>query len=388
MTGTDEECVDVMIYVQHLLGVGHLSRAAAIARACGDADLSVTLVSGGLPVPTLDIGDARLVQLPPLKARDADFTGLIDESGRPLDEAMKVSRRDRLLACFEACDPKALIVELYPFGRRQLRFELEPLIAAARTRQPRPWLLCSLRDILNPVSEAKADWAVQQVRESFDRVLVHGDPSMTTLGASFPRAEAIADKLHYTGYVLETKPSEPAPTNEGAGEVIVSTGGGAVGRELIDTALAARPLSPFAEIPWRILVGSNLPESDFARARADAPGGVRVERARPDFQGLLARCRLSVSQGGYNTVLEVLQAGVPAVIVPFASEGEREQTLRAETMAAKGLLHHLPAEALSSTSLAEAMAVAQPPSPGLELDLGGAEKTAKMVRELVARVPD
>lgn len=380
--------VEVMIYVQHLLGVGHLSRAAAIARACSDAGLSVTLVSGGLPVPTLDVGKARLLQLPPLKARDADFTGLVDEAGQPIDEAMKVARRDRLLACFEACDPKALIVELYPFGRRQLRFELEPLIAAARTREPRPWLLCSLRDILNPVSEAKADWAVQQVRESFDRVFVHSDPAMTTLDASFPRADAIADKLHYTGYVLETKPSEPAPTSEGAGEIIVSTGGGAVGRELIDTALAARPLSPFAEFPWRILVGSNLPESDFARARADAPDGVRVERARPDFQSLLARCRLSVSQGGYNTVLEILQAGVPAVIVPFASDGEREQTLRAEAMAAKGLLHHLPAETLSPERLAEVMASARPPSLGLGLDLGGTEKTAKIVRDLIARVPN
>ena len=380
---------DVMIYVQHLLGVGHLSRAAAIARACSDAGLSVHLVSGGLPVPTLDLGDSRLVQLPPVKSRDADFSGLVDESGQALDEGFKAARREQLLACFEAAAPKALIVELYPFGRRQLRFELEPLVAAARARRPRPWLLCSLRDILNPMSPAKADWVLDQVRAAFDLVLVHGDPELARLTASYPQAEAIADKLHYTGYVLESKARVAAPEGDGQGEVLVSTGGGAVGQALIEAALAARPLSIFADRTWRILVGGNLPEPDFERVRAAAAEGVLVERARPDFRSLLRRCRLSVSQGGYNTVLEVLEAGVPAVLVPFATEGEREQTIRAEAMAARGLLRHLPAEDLTPESLAEALASARPPAAeSLALDLGGAEKTAKIVRDLVARLPD
>ena len=282
-----------------------------------------------------------------------------------------------------------MIIELYPFGRRQLRFELEPLVAAARARRPRPWLLCSLRDILNPMSAAKADWAVAQVREACDLVLVHGDPSLAPLETSVPEAAAVADKLAYTGYLVEPAPTAEAPAGEGLDEVLVSTGGGAVGQALIEAALAARPLSGVAERPWRILVGRNLPQAAFERARAAAPAGVIVERARADFRSLLARCRLSVSQAGYNTVLDVVMAGVPAVLVPFATEGEREQSLRADLLAERGYLRHLPAETLTPQSLAEAMAQARPPAPsGPALDLGGAQKTAKMLLERVARLPD
>src|SRR5207302_1427876 len=59
----------VFFYVQHLLGIGHLRRAATLARAMAAAGLDVLLVSGGAPVP-LDIGRARLRQLPPVRARD------------------------------------------------------------------------------------------------------------------------------------------------------------------------------------------------------------------------------------------------------------------------------------------------------------------------------
>lgn len=389
MTDPGSRRADLLIYVQHLLGVGHLSRAAAIARACAAAGLEVVLVSGGLPVAGLDPGRARLVQLPPVKSRDSDFSGLVDATGRPLVDSLKTARKSQLLECLTETGPKIVLIELYPFGRRQLRFELEPLVAAARARRPRPWLLCSLRDILNPMNPAKADWAVEQVRAAFDLVLVHGDRGLAPLETSFPQAPAIADRLRYTGYIVEPAPPQTAPEGEGTGEILVSTGGGAVGQALIEAALAARPLSPFAAAPWRILVGGNLPAAAFERARAAAPAGVTVERARPDFRSLLGRCRLSASQGGYNTLVEVLQAGVPAVVVPFASEGEREQTIRAEILAARGLLHHLPAEALSPQRLAEALAAARAPAAGSrDLDLGGAEKTAKIVRELLARPPD
>ncbi len=380
---------DVMIYVQHLLGVGHLSRAAALARAAADRGLSATLVSGGLPAPALPLEGIELVQLPPVKSRDADFSGLVDAEGRPLDAAFKNRRRTQLIEVLQTIDPKILITELYPFGRRQLRFELEPLVAAARARRPRPWLLCSLRDILNPMSAAKADWVVAQVREAFDQVLVHGDPGLAPLEASFPGATAIADKLAYTGYLVEPAPAAEAPAGEGLDEVLVSTGGGAVGQALIEAALAARPLSGLADLRWRILVGRNLPPAAFEQARAAAPDGVIVERARADFRSLLARCRLSVSQAGYNSVLDVVRAGVPAVLVPFATEGEREQSLRADLLAERGYLRHLPAESLTPHTLAEAMAQARPPAPrGPALDLGGAEKTAKMLLERVARLPD
>jgi predicted glycosyltransferase len=71
----------VFFYVQHLLGIGHLRRAARIARALERAGFDVTLASGGMPVDGY-----RVLQLPPASS-DAGFKQLLDERGAPVDEA-------------------------------------------------------------------------------------------------------------------------------------------------------------------------------------------------------------------------------------------------------------------------------------------------------------
>ena len=55
----------VLLYVQHLLGIGHLRRAAAIARALAGGGFDVAFVSGGEGVPSLDIGAASWFSCPP-----------------------------------------------------------------------------------------------------------------------------------------------------------------------------------------------------------------------------------------------------------------------------------------------------------------------------------
>src|SRR5882724_6670151 len=77
----------VLIHVQHLLGTGHLRRAAAIAAALAQRGAVVTLLSGGPPVANLAVGGARLVQLHPVRAADATFRTLLDADGRAVDDA-------------------------------------------------------------------------------------------------------------------------------------------------------------------------------------------------------------------------------------------------------------------------------------------------------------
>ena len=103
--------------------------------------------------------------------------------------------------------------------------------------------------------------------------------------------------------------------------------------------MAARPLTALASIPWRLLAGPDIPEAEFQTLRTSAPAGIIVERARPDFPELLARCTLSISQAGYNTLMDILQARCRAVVVPFAAGNETEQTDRARLFEARGLLH-------------------------------------------------
>jgi predicted glycosyltransferase len=384
---------DVLVYVQHLLGIGHLRRAAIIARALDRAGLEVVLISGGVPVPGLDLGGARLVQLPPVRALDESFAVLVEANDRPIDGAWQAARAERLCALYQALRPRALLIELFPFGRRQLRFELLPLLEAARASRPRPQILCSLRDVLSArKSPEKTAWMLDTFGRFFDLALVHGDPRFLPLERSFPEARAIADRLRYTGYVVDDSPVPRLDAGIGAGEVIVSTGGGAVAGPLVEAALGARALTPLEGATWRLLIGPNLAAAELRDIAARAPAGVIVERARPDFRALLARGRLSISQAGYNTVMEVLAAGIPAVVVPFAAGSETEQSLRARLLAERGALSVVDEAALSPETLAAAVRTAlshEARGRGrgrAGLDVSGAATTVETLRERLAIV--
>jgi predicted glycosyltransferase len=385
----------VLIHVQYLLGIGHLRRALRIAEALARDGLAVTLVNGGPPRAELAADPAiRIVQLEPVRARDAHFE-LIDDAGRPIDDALRARRRGALLAAFAAARPDAVVVEGFPFARRAFRFELDPLIAAVqaarRGDQARPRLICSVRDIIAWRDDpARHRATAERVHREFDAVLVHGDPALIRFDASFPMASQTADRLIYTGYVHEahlTPPPYPPPLageGEERGEVVVSAGGGAAGSALLNAALAARREGCLADAPWRLLTGTNLPEAEYAALCRAAPAGVTIERFRPDLPALLRHCRVSVSQAGYNTVLDVLAARARAVLVPFAAERETEQLMRAERLEALGAAELVRESDLSPTVLARAIeraAAREPPRVAINID--GAANSARLIAALI-----
>jgi predicted glycosyltransferase len=394
----------VMLYVQHLLGIGHLQRSAIVARACAEAGLDVVLVSGGYPVPDLPLGEARFEQLPPCVAVDPSFKVLMDAEGRPVDDAWKARRRERLLALWRAFNPHALVIELYPFGRRLMRFELLPLLDAARAAAQRPLIVSSARDVLqdNEDNAARLQKMLEAFERYFDWALVHGDPAFIPFERTFPHAPRIAARIAYTGYVVDRPPqpdaadaadAAPAAQGEGEAEVLVSAGGGAFGAALLETALRARPHTALAERPWRVRAGVDPAPGRLAALRALAAqsggGRVIVEPNRPDFRARLRGCLLSVSQAGYNTLLETLQAKARAVMVPYVGRKETEQTLRARLLAERGAIDLVEEAALAPDTLAAAIdhAVQRPRGPAVAIDMNGAQRSAALLAQWTAALP-
>ena len=387
----------VFFYVQHLLGIGHLKRAVTLARAMTAAGLEVTLASGGLPVPDLapdgQWGAVHFVQLPPASAADLSFKSLVDAGGRQVDAEWRRMRADALLAAWRAAEPDVLVLELFPFGRWQMRFELLPLLEAATGAARRPSanatrrsvIACSVRDVLgSPKSPQRQEEILVLLERYFDCVLVHGDPAVLAFGRTFAGAGRIASRIEYTGYVVDD--AQPADASAGCGEVIVSAGGGAVGAGLLEAAIRAKPLTVLRDRTWRVLAGNNLPEGEFrALARLAAQGvGIELERSRRDFTTLLANCALSDSQAGYNTLMEIIRAGARAVVVPFAGGHETEQSLRARCFAERGLLQLVEESALAPATLAAAIdrAARNPRPPHEAINLDGAQRSAALIARL------
>lgn len=384
----------VFFYVQHLLGIGHLKRAATLARALAAARLEVTFASGGPAVPGIAPEGVRLVQLPAASAADLGFRTLVDEAGREVDEAWKQRRAAALMAAWREANADVVLIELFPFGRRQMRFELLPLLEVARAATPRPVIVSSVRDILGGGQKdpGKQDEMLATFEKYFDHVLVHSDPKLVTFDRTFRHASQLGDRLHYTGFISDRlAASSRGEIVAGAGEVIASAGGGAVGMPLLRAAIRARKLTHLKDRKWRVIAGINCSEPDYEElvnlAKAEGGDAIVVERFRPDFPSLIANCALSISQAGYNTLMDILQAGVRAVVVPFAEGGETEQGLRAQLFAERGLAEVVPESGLTPVAIAAAAdrAARRPGMPAALANLDGAAQSAALVAKWAGR---
>ena len=199
-----------------------------------------------------------MVQLPAIRTSDPSFAQLVDAEGRPVDDALWQERQARLQHLLAVRRPQVLITEMFPFGRRAFRRELLPLLEAAAAMRPRPWRLCSVRDILvqKPAPESYA-WMRDLALAHYDRILVHTDPQLIPFDLTFPFAAALRGRLVDTGYVVDAASRRPCAGEapESPPEVLVSAGGGRVGATLLEAAIEARA----ATRPWRRRHGASSP---------------------------------------------------------------------------------------------------------------------------------
>ena len=389
---------NILVYVQHLLGTGHLHRTALITTELADNGFAVTVVSGGV-AELNDFGKATVIQLPAIKT-DSAFTDLFDEYDNPITDGFKRSRADRLLQIFNDALPDLVLIETYPFGRRQMRFELLPLLQAIKqsaikqNKPARPIVACSIRDVIQPKSGHKRIQEILDVLDQyFDTIFVHGDRSFIEFDRTFPAAVSLKDKLVYTGYVTKPLASAMKPTRN-TKSVLVSAGGGAVGQKLYQAAIGASQLARGQEYNWHILVGGNVSEVDFGAMQtrqARQSDNLKIKRNRNDFIDLLGQCSVSVSQGGYNTMMDILVTNTPAVIIPFEGRSEQapeqEQLIRARAFEKNNIATLLREKNLIASALLTAIVDCEnsgnPPVPQSkpQIDINGASWMAAFIKK-------
>lgn len=376
----------LLFYCQHSLGIGHLTRSFALARALA-ARFRVVFLNGGrlppgVPVPE----DMERIDLPPLGMDDGHT--VVSRDGALDVEAARAQRRALIDAAVQRVRPAVLLVELFPFGRKKFAGEILPMIRAARRQAGGPALVaCSLRDIL---VDARPDQAHHDERARwmtdrwFDAVLVHSDAGFARLQDSFHPRRPLRTPVFHTGYVVPSRDREQ-PVARGE-HLLVSAGGGIVGEDLFRSVLAARERLA-GPVPLRIVAGPFLPEPAWRalRARCEGVAGVTLLRHVGDMVAEMRAARASLSQCGYNTALDLVVSGVPALVSPYETATENEQRGRAEKLAALGALQCLPQGALAPAPLAraiEALLRFTPRPAALALD--GAQRSAEILVSLLA----
>jgi predicted glycosyltransferase len=154
-----------------------------------------------------------------------------------------------------------------------------------------------------------------------------------------------------------------------------------VGGEVLAAVVRA-----FAYLPKKsrlqVFTGPFLDDEAFTDLKSFESPVIRVDRFTPDFLAFLDAADLSVSMAGYNTSMNIMAAGTPALVWPFAQN--REQRLRAERLARLGGLQILSDKDLYPKQRAGLMTqtLIKKERPGGSIDLNGAENTAVWISEL------
>lgn len=388
----------ILFYCQHSLGIGHLVRAYALAEGLAE-QFDVHLLTGGdVPAVPRRPAGVRIVELPPL-AMETD--GTLTERDEQALERIRTARRERILAVCAELRPACVLVELFPFGRKKFAFEIVPLLELARRLKPthgnneRARILCSVRDLL--VTDRRDQVAHDQRAAAcldalFDAVLVHSDPALVRLDESFGPCAQLQVPLHYTGFVTRQTAQTPALRRQ---ELIVSAGGGKVGGVLLRAAIAhAGDVRSHFGLSTRIVAGPLAPAALWAELveAARESSAIVCERSVDDLAGAMASATVSISQAGYNTMMDILASDVPAVVVPFAAGRENEQAMRASRLAALGRVEVLDEPDICRerwlAAIAAAIGNAARTAATTGIDMNGVDCSRRVIARYIGTTPD
>lgn len=377
----------LLFYCQHSLAMGHLVRSLAIADSLGDHFRVMLLNGGRLPKGLLIPAGVQVINLPPLGIDEANQ--LVSHDKRISVERALDRRKKMIRTCFDNLRPAVVVLELFPFGRKKFAGELRPLLEAARADDRRPFIVCSLRDIFGSrtlTQQKYDDRAAMLANQFLDLVLVHSDPSFAHFDESFHPSVPLKVPVIHTGFVVPR--SAPAVGVESTRRrIVVSAGGGIAGEALLRTAIEAlHCFEENPEIEMKVIAGPFLPDDAWNTLRVLARGKPQLNLVRC-VSNLCAELRgaaVSISQAGYNTCLDILRAGVPALVVPSAKGNCNEQQKRALRLNRLGVVQVLDHENLNPARLAAAIQasmsckMARP-----QLDLDGAKRSTQIIASMV-----
>ncbi len=381
----------VALYSHDAYGLGNLRRMLAVAEylTAQDPSMHVLLITGAPMVHGFRISSQiDFIKLPALSR---DRQGHYRVRSLPMSSERLLAMRAELIRCaLEAYRPHLLLVDKKPMG---VGGELRRWIAASEgDPERRPAMVLLLRDILDTAEKTRAIWRRRgdyaALERHYDLILVAGQPDVFDVARAYAFPPALRRRLRYCGYIDRLGAMGRPRVAPRPGRVLVTVGGGDDGFEVVRCFLEGMRAGRAPAVREALVVtGPEMADAERERLQRLAAGlpQVRLQAFCADLPHEAARAAAVVSMGGYNTVVEMLSLGRPLVVVPRIAP-VREQWLRAQALARRGLLRMVDPEALTPERLMAAVeaALTTPALTGRGLDLGGLPRIAYWVRRLLA----
>lgn len=335
---------NVLIYSHDSFGLGHLRRCREIAHSLVEnyKGVRVLILSGSPIIGSFDFrARVDFVRIPSVvKLRNGDYTSL----NTHIDLQQTLSIRSSIINhTARVFAPDIFLVDKEPLG---LRGEVRETLQHFRGTDTR--VVLGLRDIMDDPEALRREWARRDIagtlEDFYDEVWVYGHSMMGSPleGAGLPKH--ILDRLAFTGYIMRHVPgTSPADWNvPDSPYLLVTSGGGGDGRELVDWVFRAYESGAAMRHPALVILGPFMPTGerhDFVR-RSRKLTNITVRTFSSNMEVLMKNAEAVVAMGGYNTFCEILSFDKRALLVP-RSTPRREQLIRAERAHRLGLLNYL-----------------------------------------------
>jgi predicted glycosyltransferase len=384
----------ILMYSHDTFGLGHLRRCRAIAHALVEhyRGLNVLIISGSPIAGAFDYrARVDFVKIPSvIKLRNGEYTSL--DRHMDLHETLQL-RQSIIRYTAETFQPDIFIVDKEPMG---LRGELEETLSYLKTRATT--LVLGLREVMDAPHLLAAEWTQRDVMRKidlfYDKIWVYGPPDFYDPLTGLDVPASIRSRMSFVGFlprhVFATELPSRRPEND---YILVTTGGGGDGADLVHDVLHAYQQEPTLQHRALIVLGPYMPARKRRKLFRKGKSVPWVEIIEFDnrMEELIAGAKAVVGMCGYNTYCEILSFDKPALVVP-RTHPRQEQLIRARRAAELGLIDVLlPEEAADATRLASALKALPdriPPSracPALRLE--GLENISASVGRWLSQKP-
>lgn len=380
----------VLLYSHDTFGLGNIRRTLLLADTIAAAypSASLLIVTGSPMIHAFRIPPRTdYIKLPCVTRPDADRYEPAYLNTRSSEVAhIRSGVLDRAVRGFA---PDLMIVDKRAAG---IGGELlDPLRALRRMHAPTR-LVLGIRDILDTPERTRLSLKRAQdmktITRYYDEVWIYGERSVFDAVTEYGFPAEVAAKTRYCGYLK--RPTCRALREDGPPRVLVTTGGGEDGTELIETYLEGLMALPRSiALRTTVVFGPQMPpiSRERVRRRFGSLPDVTLVEFEPDLAARYAAADLVVSMAGYNTVCELMSCAVRAVLVP-RSQPVGEQLLRARLLGARGLFDVVEPEDLRPERLMSVVLrrLERPPTPA-SVDLDGLPRIHGRVEALLERLP-
>jgi predicted glycosyltransferase len=336
----------VVIYSHDTFGLGHLRRSRAIANAIVEEcpSTSVVIISGSPVIGNFEFGSGvDYIRIPGVtKLPDGDYRSL--NLNVELDEAVGL-REALILQAVKSFRPDVFIVDKEPTG---FRGEVIPALDYLQRAGCR--LVLGIRDVMDEPALLLPEWERKEARQAliryYDEIWVYGLKDVYEPLAALDLPPDVEARITYTGYLRREKPATPSltryPKLTKQPFILVTTGGGGDGDDLIDWVISAYEAENSPDMPAVILFGPfvNRDQRRSFMERISRQPKLDAMSFDTKIEHLMEKATAIVAMGGYNTFCEILSFDKRALIVP-RTRPRLEQYIRAVEAERLGLVSML-----------------------------------------------